>query len=207
MNRHTLQGESVLSVTDRDQPVTQIGFTSLLATALVWMGVCTLNAAPSFFIAFTSVASRHPGVMLVGVAIFIGIFSGCDLLTKNLSFRQHKETRMILRTTFVIRSLMVVVYPLAFSLDFMLGAVSTSLAQSITTPLAPGGIRDNWGGGFVLLVTLIQGTLISCFLILLGMALFMAISIYIWIRMAISSHHTNRIANETRGTVDRSDEV
>ena len=98
MTRHTLQGESRLAVTDLDQPVTKMGFTSLLGTALVWMGVCTLNAAPSFFIAYTSVASRHPGMMLVGVAISIGIFSYCGLLTKHLWFRQHKETRTILRT-------------------------------------------------------------------------------------------------------------
>jgi hypothetical protein len=141
---------------------------SLVATILLWTVVCSLSAAPSFFWANGEVAKDQDGAMVLGVVVFIGIYSAADLLSRGMLFRQNAQMRSILRATFMVRSVMVVIFPVALTTDLFLGMFSVSFVEYLVKPFHP-GLERKMSFGVAFATTLVQGGLLSIFLFFLGL--------------------------------------
>jgi hypothetical protein len=135
---------------------------SVVKALLVWSLVCTLSAAPSFCVAIGSVARGQVLAMVLGVVIFTGIYTYADLFTRSLPIRKDLRMRTILRSTFIVRSIMVILYPIALWTDMFLGIASLTIVHFFLG-------RVEVGFGYILITTLIQGSLLSGLLFLLGL--------------------------------------
>ncbi len=164
-------------------PVEEVTPASIATTILLWTVVCSLSAAPSFFFAIAELARYQAAAMIVGVCIFIGIYSAADLLSRKLPFRKNPRIRSILRATFIVRSIMVVIFPVALVTDMFLGMFSVGLVRSVTRPLTTDYFKDEMGFGMTLATTLVQGCMLSIFLFFLGLL----ISAIVFVVRAIAS--------------------
>ncbi len=109
--------------------------------------------------------------MALGIIIFIGIYSYADLTTRSRPFRKNPRMRTILRATFIVRSIMVILFPIALTTDLFLGFASVSLVQSIAGffgDIEP-YTKHQMGFLMTLITTLVQGSLLSGLLFLLGL--------------------------------------
>ena len=61
--------------------------TSIIASVLVWTVVCSLSAAPSFFIAWANMAKQQALAMILGILLFIGLYTLADLYSRGSSLR------------------------------------------------------------------------------------------------------------------------
>lgn len=149
----------------------EIGAASVGKTILVWSLVCTLSAAPSFFFAIGAIARGQALAMALGVITFIGLYTYADLTTRSRPFRKNPRMRTILRATFIVRSIMVILFPLALTTDLFLGLASVSLVQSVARLFADiePYSKNQMGFGMTLITTLVQGSLLSGLLFLLGL--------------------------------------
>jgi hypothetical protein len=153
---------------------------NLFVTIGIWSFVCILSAAPSFIIAINDIAKNQAIAMVLGVLIFIGIYTSADLLSRNRPIRKDPRMRTILRSTFIVRSIMVMLFPIATATDIFLGLFSVSIVNG-TSRMFHSSTIDNYDGkmgfGMTLATTLVQGCLLSGLLFLLG--LFIAAIIYV----------------------------
>ncbi len=56
---------------------------------LTWTIVCSLSAAPSFVFAIGEIAKNQAVAMVLGIIIFIAIYSTADLVTRYSPFRRN----------------------------------------------------------------------------------------------------------------------
>ena len=143
----------------------------LVTTLFVWTGVCSLSAAPSFIFAAQELAKNQAIAMVIGVLIFIGLYSAADLLTRERPFRKDARMRTILRATFIVRSIMVILFPIATVTDVILGMFSVGFVQSVSRSFkgTNGTFDSKLGFGETLATTLVQGWLLSVLLFFLGL--------------------------------------
>ena len=167
LNPYALVREADLK--DNPRGASDVLSASVAKTVLMWTFVCSLSAAPSFFFAFTSMAKNQVIAMMVGVIVFIGIYTAGDLVTRNLPARKNARIRSILRATFIVRSVMVVIFPLAVSTDLVLGMISVGIVSHISKPMNADNFENQMGFVATLATTLIQGCLLSVLLFLLGL--------------------------------------
>ena len=142
----------------------------MAGSLLVWTLVCTLSAAPSFAIAISDIAQDQAAAMILGVILFIAMYTTADVYTYSSKLRRSRRMRIILRSTFILRSLMVVLYPVAVFTDIILGMFSVSfvgLLFRLNDP-APASGPPQLDFAATLVTTLVQGTLLSLLLLLLG---------------------------------------
>ncbi len=151
-------------------------------SVLTWTVVCSLSSAPSFFFAIGSVAKNQALAMVLGVIIFIGIYTIADMLSRNSPFRRNSRMRSILRSTFIVRSIMVVVFPIAIYTDVTLGMLSVAIVGSVAQ--STGEIYKR-AFGFIetLATTLVQGCLLSILLFFLGLL----ISVFVFVIRSLAS--------------------
>jgi hypothetical protein len=140
-------------------------------TLFVWTVVCSLSAAPSFLFAVQDLAKDQVVAMIIGVVIFIGIYTSADLLTRERPFRKDARMRTILRSTFIVRSIMVIIFPIATITDVVLGMFSVSIVQFFAGPFYDQSLNFDrkMGFGVALATTLVQGCLLSVLLFFLGL--------------------------------------
>jgi hypothetical protein len=148
---------------------TAISGVSILKSSLVWSIVCSVSAAPSFFIAVTEVAENQAIAMVIGVFIFIMIYTFADLVTRNLAARKNTRIRTILRATFIVRTIMVVFFPIALFTDVLLGAISVSILSSAARIFNAEFAESKMTFGMALATTLLQGCMLSILLFFLGL--------------------------------------
>ncbi len=67
----------------------------IVLSLFVWTLVCTLSAAPSFLIAISEIARDQAMAMIIGVIIFIGIYTAADLYTYSSKLRSSRRMRII----------------------------------------------------------------------------------------------------------------
>ncbi len=151
--------------------VVEVSPAGLAKTLSVWSVVCALSAAPSFIIAVQSMAKDQVMAMVFGVVVFIMIYSAADLFTRERPFRKDSRMRTILRSTFIVRSVMVIIFPIATTTDIFLGILSVSLVQSIARVIEVSNpnFDSNMSFGVTLVTTLVQGCLLSVLLFFLGL--------------------------------------
>ena len=161
-------------------------------TFLIWTCVCLLSAAPSFIIAFGDMAKSQVIALVLGILIFIVIYTSADLLSRDTPARKNTRFRSILRATFIIRSVMVVIFPIATVTDIFLGLFSVGIVFSVLRFFKIEFQENAMGFGMVLATTLVQGCLLSIFLFFLGLL----ITVFQFILRSLFSQSSIRRATE-----------
>ncbi|MEM9365694.1 MAG: hypothetical protein AAGD07_06835 [Planctomycetota bacterium] len=138
-----------------------------------WTWVCGLAAAPSFVLGFMVTRGQVLG-MLTGVAIFILLYSWADLRTSPMTWRQNQVVRRTLVTTYSIRILMTVVFPVGGYLDTISGFFAAATIGALTGTTIE---QDEFGFGLTLLMTLVQGSYLNVVLFIIGLLLLPIIAV------------------------------
>lgn len=132
-----------------------------------WTLVCGLAAAPSFVMGFMLTGGQVLG-MLLGVLIFIVLYTWADLRTASSAWRQKHVVRRTLVTTYSIRMLMTVIFPVGAYVDTISGFFAAATIGAVSgTAVQP----DEFGFGLTLLTTLVQGCYLNAILFVVGLAL------------------------------------
>ena len=132
-----------------------------------WTLVCGLAAAPSFVMGFMLTGGQVLG-MLFGVLFFIVLYTWTDLHTASSAWRQNQVVRRTLVTTYSIRILMTVIFPIGAYVDTISGFFAVTTIGAVSgTAVQP----DEFGFGMTLLTTLVQGCYLNVILFVVGLAL------------------------------------
>lgn len=137
----------------------------------LWTFVCVVSAAPSFFWGITSIASEQLWAMLLGVGIFIAIYTVADQATQSRSWRHIPPIPLTLKIGYVTRIVISIVFPIGIFLDLFCGFFSVGIVETVLplTQSSQDGTGDFAGStGFLgaLLITLVQGVVLN--IVLLG---------------------------------------
>jgi len=142
---------------------------SIAKTLFVWTLVCSLSAAPSFYFAISQMAKDQAAAMILGVIIFIAIYTLADLVSREFPARKNVHLRRIMRATFLVRSMMVVVFPLSLFTDLWLGMIAVGITTSLWRVFDREFLQNQMTFSMTLATTLLQGCLLSVLLLLLGL--------------------------------------
>ncbi len=153
-------------------------------TIHIWTVICSVAAAPSFFLGMGVTDGEIAG-MIMGISIFIGIYSWADLATRSKKWRRDATIRSTLRWTYGVRLVVSICFPVGFFVDLMCGFLTVELTQMLTHQSLTSS-RMMHGFQPALLATLIQGTLLNAVLAVFAAALYgIRLGIRaIWIRTA-----------------------
>lgn len=127
----------------------------------IWTLVCTVSAAPSFFLGLATVAPQQALAMLLGIAIFIVGYTVADQLTQDLPWRRNKSVRLTLRIGYISRLLISVVIPVGGMLDMFCGIISVEIVQTIFPNSGYLETPDSMRFLPALLTTLVQGGVLN----------------------------------------------
>lgn len=131
----------------------------LWQTSFMWVTICSLCAAPSFFFGFMITGGEILG-MVAGIAIFSAIYVILDRLTHANPRRHEPLLRSTLRLTYGIRMVVSTVLPVGLYPDIICGSVTMAATHVIVGK----GLKDDVeapGFVFALVATLIQGVLMN----------------------------------------------
>jgi hypothetical protein len=135
---------------------------------LIWSGICSISAAPSFFLAVGLVGVANIPWMLIGVLLFIGGYVAADRMTFGWPYRRRVAVKLSLRITYIIRISASVIFPVALYADMFCGMFSAMFI----TALGLDPVRNsNMPGPVVLIWTLLQGTVLNAVLAFVWMIL------------------------------------
>lgn len=126
-------------------------------STLVWLIVCWISAAPSFFIAIGVINVERWPAMIAGVMTFVAGYIVADNRTFHWAFRQRKPVRYALITTYVIRILISVIFPIAMFVDMFCGMVSSMVLY----PIGLDAPKHDLSLGAVYLWTIAQGVVLN----------------------------------------------
>lgn len=148
-------------------PVEDIEF-PLGKSILVWSSICSISAAPSFFLAVGLVGVQNILWMLIGVLLFVAGYVAADAMTFRWPYRRRVAVKLSLRITFIIRISASVIFPVALYADMFCGIISASFITAL-------GFEPerslNMPGPVVLIWTLLQGTILNAVLAFIWMIL------------------------------------
>lgn len=142
----------------------------------VWSIVCVVSAAPSFFWGLSTVAHEQALAMIVGVAIFIALYTIGDQKTKHSAWRRNSSLRLTLKIAYITRIAISIILPVGGMLDLFCGLFSVSIVEfllnnKMSLNVGPEGEALRGGAGFfaALFTTLVQGLVLN--VVLMGYAL------------------------------------
>ena len=141
---------------------------SLGKSLLVWSSICSISAAPSFFLALGLVGAQNIPWMLIGVLLFILGYVAADRMTFGWAYRRRVAVKLSLRLTYIIRISASVIFPVALYADMFCGIFS---ATFITALGFEPERSSNMPGPVVLIWTLLQGTILNAVLAFIWMIL------------------------------------
>jgi hypothetical protein len=126
-----------------------------------WLILVALNATMSFYMAMTSDFGQPDEIiaMLVGVVIFIGIYTYSEI---SIRAKSNKKWLNILNIGIFIRTLLVILIPLGLYIDVIFGVLTISAVELLMK-----------AQGFfpTLIITLLQGGLLSLLVLILGITI------------------------------------
>jgi hypothetical protein len=137
-------------------------------STLVWLIVCWISAAPSFFIAIGVINVEQWPAMIAGVMTFVAGYIVADNRTFHWAFRQRKPVRYALITTYAIRILISVIFPIAIFVDMFCGMVSSMVLY----PIGLDAPKHDLSLGAVYLWTMAQGVVLNVVLGVVWVVLF-----------------------------------
>ena len=135
---------------------------------LIWSSICSISAAPSFFLAVGLVGPLNIPWMVIGVLLFIVGYVAVDRMTFGWPYRRRVAVKLSLRLTYVIRISASVIFPVALYADMFCGIFS---AMFITALGFEPERSANMPGLVVLIWTLLQGTILNAVLAFIWMIL------------------------------------
>jgi NADH:ubiquinone oxidoreductase subunit 6 (subunit J) len=139
---------------------------SWAASLAIWSLVCIISAAPSFAWGFWTIATHQIMAMLVGIGIFIAIYTCVDQLTQASRWRRHRPVSLTLKVGYATRILISLIFPIGASIDVICGLFSIGIVQTVVPSLIR-NMKDGSDFGEnatflgALLVTLIQGSILN----------------------------------------------
>lgn len=122
--------------------------------------------------------------MLLGVGIFIALYTWADQATQSRSWRHVFPVPLTLKIGYVTRIVISIIFPIGIFLDLFCGFLSVGIVQAVLPSLRSpssdsGGLESSAGFFGALIITLVQGVVLN--IVLLGYA-----SIVFGIIMAIN---------------------
>lgn len=128
---------------------------------LKWIVLVSLNAIVSFYLALTSDFNEIDEIiaMLVGIVIFIGIYTYSEISIRN---KGNEKWLKILNIGIFIRTLLVIIIPIGVYIDIILGLLVVSAVESF---------MKIQGFFATLLITLLQGASLSLIVLISGIIL------------------------------------
>jgi hypothetical protein len=130
---------------------------------LLWSVICLISAAPSFFFGVSLHGTAPPIVaMLLGIAVFIGLYTWASGTRFFRRLRRHPYARRCLFIGYGTRLFISIVFPIGIYVDMVCGIVSTGIVEHAL------GDAESVIGVFV--TTLLQGVELNVLLVLLMLA-------------------------------------
>ena len=132
-----------------------------------WTLVCILSAAPSFFWASALGANAYirSAAMLAGIATFIGFFVYLESREWTQRKLLDRSLRSAVKTGFVTRVIISVVFPLAIVIDLWCGLISISLVGTLfgsEPPMRDGVfLHPTLVFGWFYITTIVQGIILN----------------------------------------------
>lgn len=103
----------------------------LWARSLIcWSSICVISAAPSFIFGY-ELSKGQATAMVLGIATFIVIYVAVDLQTIGGTFRNRPYVSVTLKTTYGLRILQTVLFPLGVMVDLISGMIATAIYETI----------------------------------------------------------------------------
>ncbi len=132
----------------------------------LWTFVCAVSAGPSFFWGMSTIAQEQSLAMVLGVFLFIALYTWADQFTQLRPWRHAFPVPLTLKIGYVTRIILSVVFPIGIMLDLICGFMSVGIVGAVFPTLRthPGGAADLEGStGFLgaLLITLVQGVVLN----------------------------------------------
>jgi len=90
---------------------------SIPASLALWTFVCVVSAAPSFAWGMGTIAREHYLAMVLGIAVFIALYTWADQFTHNKIWRRIPAIGLTLKIGYVTRLVVSVIFPIGAGLD------------------------------------------------------------------------------------------
>ncbi len=126
-----------------------------------WLLVCSISAAPSFYLGATASRGQF-AAMALGVFIFAVGYTILDYKTTCTPIRQNRIFSITLRVVYLTRILITVVFPIGMMIDLSCGIFSVSTTEAIFGSSA----ISTFSGA--LFTTLVQGVILNLVLAIYG---------------------------------------
>lgn len=151
--------ETVSHVADVEQQHTQNDLAWATGkAALRWFLICSVSAAPSWYIAAGATSAAIAG-MATGVFLFIVGYTIFDVWTRNHPLRQRRDVKITLAITYGTRIAISLLFPIGFFVDIFCGIIAVSATGFVFQTT-----ESNLQFVSTLVTTLVQGVLLNCVL-------------------------------------------
>ena len=114
-------------------PDTEIREFNFGMSLLKWMVVCAVSAGPSFFIAFlgTNQVWVRSSAMVFGILTYVAMYLYIESREWTRRKLMDKSLRIAVKTGFITRVAISVLFPIGFFVDMICGLISVSLISSL----------------------------------------------------------------------------
>lgn len=135
---------------------------SLTKVAVRWFLVCSVSAAPSFFLG-QGASNGQFAAMTLGVFVFAVGYTLLDYKTASTRIRQKRLISITLRVVYVTRMLLTLFFPIGMTVDLLCGVLSLGATEFLFGSTAV----QTFPGAF--LTTLTQGVVLNVVLAIYGL--------------------------------------
>jgi hypothetical protein len=108
-------------------------YPTLQMTILRWTVMCSVAAAPSFFLGLTITRGRAGG-MVASILTFIGLYVAADLITRHWPIRRNRVVRRTLVIVYFSRIAASILFPIGTFVDMMTGILMAQLVGDFMAP-------------------------------------------------------------------------
>jgi len=137
-----------------------------------WLLVCSLSAAPSFVLAriLDGDLVVSSAAMILGILTFVAVFVFLESRERTRNLLLDRTMRTAVRTGYISRMILSIVFPIAMMVDLWCGVIATTLVNAVLGFGGPMGQRDEVGvAGLMLgqefawyyITTLVQGVILN----------------------------------------------
>ena len=141
---------------------------TLWGTLLRWIVICSVSAAPSFWLGYQSIAESQILAMLSGVLVFIVFYTALDYGTRHWTIRKNPWVRGSLAFGYTTRFFVSFIPPVFLWTDGWIGMYSIRLVEFLLGVPEPMQFEQVNPGdiGFyqVFLTTIVQGLFLNVIL-------------------------------------------
>ena len=141
---------------------------TLWGTLLRWIVICSVSAAPSFWLGYQSIGQTQVLAMLAGIAVFIAFYTALDFGTRHWALRKNKWVRGSLAFGYSTRFFVSFIPPVFLWTDGWIGMYSIRLVEflmAVPEPMQFEQVAPSAVGFYqVFLTTIVQGLFLNVIL-------------------------------------------